>query len=73
MKHYLLSLGLVVMLMACTTSPEVKNISQSAQQEAINAIQAQAPSCDADLLQRGVTQAASLWQPSDGTEEEFIR
>lgn len=73
MKHYLLSLGLVVMLMACTTTSEVKNISLSAQQEAINAIQNQAPSCDAELLQRGVTQAASLWQPSDGTEEEFIQ
>ena len=74
MKHsILLCVATVLMLSACTFSPDERTgvISQQTVQQTIDAIKDLHPNHDAVRIERGVTQAASLWMRSDGSDSDF--
>ena len=72
MKYVLFALTLVTMI-GCTSVTETKEISNETKKNVAIELQEQNPSCNLSLLQRGIEQAASLWQAQDGTEAEFIQ
>ena len=74
-----LVLLLFAALTACTSPSANKDAAQSAvcinevaRKAAIDSIKASHPDINADLLEKGVKHAASLWRKEDGTPEEFI-
>jgi hypothetical protein len=70
----------VTILTACTSTETKKETTGSAAfidetviAAATDSIKAFQPSANADLLDKGVKHAASLWRAEDGTQEEFIQ
>ncbi len=70
---------LMIAAMTACSSPSVKQeaapaagfIDETAVKTAIDGVSAAQPASDLLLLEKGVSHAASLWRPEDGTAEEF--
>jgi hypothetical protein len=77
MKKYLVIL--FTLIAACSSPTEKKEpagasfISDNVRKTAIDSVKAAHPNVDAELLDKGVRHASSLWREIDGTPEEFIK
>lgn len=72
MKHLLQSLAIITMIMASMGSVSAQNIiQQQTIDDVILAVKAEYPSCDSELLERGVNQVANLWHSDDGDDKAF--
>ncbi len=69
MKHFMLLLCFIGLASTCPI--EAQTISQATREKVVTELCEQYPSSNRTLMQRGVDQAASLWQESDGNEEAF--
>ncbi|GHV67016.1 hypothetical protein FACS1894199_11630 [Bacteroidia bacterium] len=75
MKQSTITLVLPVLMMACNNAPKTTPQSPITAQsvETVEAQLTATHSIDNRALLRGVKQAARLWQPADGSNEEFIQ
>lgn len=71
MKPITSLLTIMAMMLCCFNNLSAKTIDDAV----VASVEAQLaqtyPSCDVELMKRGVAQAASLWQPEDGSAEDF--
>lgn len=82
-KNYIVILACFVMTAACqptvrkigtpVAEPAEAVVSDAAVADAIKAIGAETPGSNADLIEKGVRHAASLWRTGDGTPEDFVK
>lgn len=63
----------MLLMGACTTPTETNPIPEEMKKEVIAELQSMYPQGDAALMQRGVEQAAALWQAEDGSKEAFVQ
>jgi hypothetical protein len=82
-KNYIFILACFIMISACqptvrkidtpVAAPAEAAVSDAAISDAIKAIGAETAGSNADLIEKGVKHAASLWRTSDGTPEDFVK
>ncbi|MDO4497267.1 MAG: hypothetical protein Q4B58_05500 [Bacteroidales bacterium] len=71
MKRNNLMALLSALCLASCTQPSAEKFSIS--EAAISQLVAEVPAADKALLEKGVRQAASLWQAADGSEADFVQ
>ncbi len=71
MKRIFSLLVVIVMIMS-TTATYARIIDDATVNKAVETVMKQHPDCDYELLHRGVSQVATLWQESDGTQAQFV-
>lgn len=72
MKHLFLFVSFLC-LMASHSGLEAKEISKETIQKVTTELTSQHPVCNQALMQRGISQVASLWQAQDGNDEMFAK
>ena len=72
MKHLFLFVSFLC-LMASHSGLEAKEISKETIQKVTTELTSQHPACNQALMQRGISQVASLWQAQDGNDEVFAK
>ena len=72
MKHLFLFVSFLC-LMASHSGLEAKEISKETIQKVTTELTSQHPACNQALMQRGISQVASLWQAQDGSDEVFAK
>ncbi len=72
MKPLFRYLTVTMMAIMSVGNVSAQNIDSHTIENVISEITTQYPTCDVELLQRGVNQVASLWKSEDGTTEEFV-
>lgn len=73
MKRLFSILSIISMMILSPFSTNAKFITDNAISSAIEQLSTKYPKYDIKLIERGVTQAASLWLEQDGSQEEFIQ
>ena len=53
------------------TEEKMSNISEKTVQQTVEAIMEEQPEADRTLVEKGVAQAAALWESEDGSEQAF--
>jgi hypothetical protein len=71
MKQFFLILASIPLMFACTQSPKNAGISSESIEKVIANLSSKDKS-NQSLIEKGVRQAAKLWQESDGTEADFV-
>ncbi len=68
-----LLLSALVLLTGCECKKEtaMSNISEATVQQVQNSCVEQFPALDAELVKKGIAQAAALWRAEDGSEQDF--
>lgn len=72
MKPIFKLLGLTIMTVISTNNADAIEIDNATVASVVTELSTENPQCDTALMQRGINQAAALWQESDGTAEDFI-
>ena len=72
MKHLFLLVSFLC-LMVGNSGLEAKEISKETIQKVAIELASQHPACNQALMQRGISQVASLWQEQDGNDEVFAK
>ena len=54
------------------TPGQEQGLPEATVHQTVDALLKQLPQADKSLVEKGVSQAAALWQPGDGTAEEFL-
>ena len=72
MKRTFTILSILTIMIFSSFYSEAKIISNESIDSTVSEIYSQNPSIDKDLLHRGISQVASLWNESDGNQNQFI-